>query len=41
MFSSGYENVKKEGDKIGLSVFFGWEANYQGTEFLIFGLDKQ
>lgn len=41
MFSSGYENAKKEGDKIGLSVFFGWEANYQGTEFLIFGLDKQ
>ncbi|NLL73068.1 MAG: PHP domain-containing protein [Clostridiales bacterium] len=41
MFSAGYENAKEEGDKIGLSVFFGWEANYKGTEFLILGLDKQ
>lgn len=41
MFSRGYENAKKEGEKIGLSVFFGWESNYDGTEFLILGLDKQ
>lgn len=40
-FCMGYENAKKEGDRIGLSVFFGWEANYRGTEFLIYGLDKQ
>jgi histidinol phosphatase-like PHP family hydrolase len=37
----GYENAKKEGDRVGLSVFFGWEANYNGTEFLIYGLDKE
>ena len=41
MFCKGYENAKEEGDKIGLSVFFGWEANYKGTEFLIYGLDHE
>ena len=39
-FCKGYENAKEEGDKIGLDVFFGWESGYQGTEFLIYGLDK-
>lgn len=39
-FCKGYEDAKAEGDRIGLSVFFGWEANYDGTEFLIYGLDK-
>lgn len=38
---TGYEAAKAEGDRIGLQVFFGWEAGYHGTEFLIFGLDKQ
>ena len=38
---SGYENAKKTGDKIGLSVFFGWEYNYKSTEFLTYGLDKK
>lgn len=41
LFCRGYENAKKEGDKIGLSVFFGWESNYRGTEFLIYGLDHE
>lgn len=40
-FCKGYENAKAEGDKIGLQVFFGWESGYQGTEFLIYGLDKR
>ena len=40
-FCKGYENAKAEGDKIGLQVFFGWESGYQGTEFLIYGLDKE
>lgn len=39
-FCLGYEDAKKEGDKIGLKVFFGWEQAYGGTEFLIYGLDK-
>lgn len=41
LFYNGYKNTKEEGDKIGLSVFFGWEANYEGTEFLIYGLDHE
>lgn len=40
-FCKGYENAKAEGDRIGLQVFFGWESGYWGTEFLIYGLDKQ
>ncbi|MBH1940382.1 PHP domain-containing protein [Mobilitalea sibirica] len=41
LFCKGYENAKEEGDRIGLSVFFGWEAYFQATEFLIYGLDKK
>ena len=40
-FVKGYEEAKKEGDKIGLDVYFGWEAGCRGTEFLIYGLDKE
>lgn len=40
LFCKGYENAKAEGDRIGLSVFFGWEANFHCTEFLVYGLDK-
>lgn len=40
-FCKGYERAKEAGDKVGLQVFFGWESGYQGTEFLIYGLDKQ
>lgn len=40
-FTRGYENAKKEGDKIGLDVFFGWEESFEGNDFLVYGLDKQ
>ena len=40
-FTKGYEAVKRVGDRIGLDVFFGWEAGYDGTEFLIYGLSKE
>ncbi|HKM23022.1 MAG TPA: PHP domain-containing protein [Lachnospiraceae bacterium] len=40
-FSLGYADAKAEGDRIGLQVFWGWESGYHGTEFLIFGLDKE
>jgi len=39
-FCKGYEDAKAEGDRIGLDVFFGWEENFQGDEYLIYGLDK-
>ncbi len=41
LFCIGYEKAKAEGDRIGLDVFFGWESAYQGTDFLVYGLDKQ
>ncbi len=40
-FCRGYENVKAEGDRIGLDVFFGYEAGFRGTEFLLYGIDKE
>lgn len=39
-FCLGYECAKEEGDRIGLDVFFGYEAGYDGTEFLMYGIDK-
>ena len=36
---SGYEKAKKEGDKCGLDVFFGWEYSIDGADFLTYGLD--
>lgn len=39
-FCRGYEHARKEGERLGLQVFFGWESGYNGTEFLIYGLDK-
>lgn len=40
-FCRGYENAKKRGDEIGLSVFFGWEYTFDGTDILTYGLDRQ
>lgn len=37
----GFEHAKAKGDRIGLQVFFGWEAGYRGPEFLVYGLDKE
>ena len=40
MFCSGYEDALIEGQKRGLDVFFAWEENYDGDEYLIYGPDK-
>ena len=40
-FCRGYENARKWGDENGLDVFFGYESCYDGTEFLIYGVDKK
>ena len=40
-YCKGYENAKAAGDKCGLQVFFGWEESHQGTDFLVYGLDKE
>lgn len=39
-FCLGYEQAKEQGDKIGLDVFFAYEAGFDGTEFLLYGIDK-
>ncbi len=40
-FCSGFRDAKAAGDEIGLDVFFGWESGYNGTEFLVYGLDEE
>jgi hypothetical protein len=42
LFVSGYENAKREGDEIGIDVYFGFEYNNHGAEFLVynFSADK-
>ena len=40
-YMKGYEEAKRAGDAIGFKVFFGIEENFEGDEFLIYGVDKQ
>ena len=40
-YCSGYEHAKARGDEIGLDVFFGIEYGDGGSDYLIYGLDKQ
>ena len=40
-YCKAYENAKTAGDNVGLQVFFGWEESHQGSDFLIYGLDKE
>ena len=40
LFCAGYEDALAEGQRIGLDVFFAWEQNYDGDEYLIYGPDK-
>ena len=41
LFVRGYEDAKKEGYKIGLDVYFGFEYNYKGAEFLIYNFPEE
>ena len=40
-YFSDYEEGVKYGKKIGLKVFVGVEMTYKGTDFLVYGLDKE
>ena len=40
-YCSDYEKGVEFGKKIGIKVFFGVELSYKGTDFLVYGLDKQ
>ena len=39
-YFSDYDEAVKVGKEIGIKVFFGVELSYGGTDFLIYGLDK-
>ncbi|MBP5608796.1 MAG: hypothetical protein J6X66_11110 [Lachnospiraceae bacterium] len=40
-YMKGYEAAKKAGDEIGFKVFFGIEENFEGDEYLLYGIDKE
>ncbi len=40
-YFSDYEDALTIGDEIGIKVFCGVEISYKGTDFLIYGLDKE
>ena len=40
LFCKGYEDAREAGAKLNFPVFFGWEENYEGDEYLIYGLDE-
>ena len=39
LFCQGYEDAKRRGEQLGMSVFFGLEFGYRATEFLTYGID--
>ncbi|MDR1318036.1 MAG: PHP domain-containing protein [Treponema sp.] len=40
-FCRGYEEARREGERLGLDVFFGWEETFEGCDdYLVYGLDK-
>ena len=39
-YMKGYEEAKKAGDAIGFKVFFGIEENFDGDEYLIYGVGR-
>ena len=41
LFFSDYENGVEIGKELGIKVFCGVEMSYQGTDFLVYGLDKE
>ena len=41
LYCAGYRDARRVGDKIGLTVMFGIEYSYFGTDLLIYGLDEE
>ena len=40
-FAVGYEDAKRYGDAHGLDVFWGFEAGFNATEFLVYGVSPE
>ena len=41
LFMRGYESAKREGDKIGIDIYFGFEYSLQGNDFLIYNFGEE
>lgn len=41
LYCEGYKDAKRVGDEIGLTVLFGIEYSFYGTDLLTYGLDEQ
>ena len=41
LYCAGYEHALKEAEGTGFTVLFGVEFNFQGDEYLIYGIDKK
>ena len=41
MFMEGYNDAKREGDRVGIDVYFGFEYAYRGAEFLIYNYGEE
>ena len=41
VYFSDYEKALKLAEEIGIKVFGGVETSYKGTDFLVYGLDKE
>ena len=41
LFCADYEEAVKIGEEVGIRVFFGAELSYGGTDFLVYGLEKE
>ncbi len=41
LYCQGYENALKEAEGTDFTVLFGIECNFQGDEYLLYGVDKQ
>ncbi len=39
-YCSDFEEALAVGNELGIKIFFGIEISYQGTDFLVYGLDK-
>ena len=40
-YCAGYRDALAVSKEIDLDVYFGWESGYNGTEFLVYGLDEE
>lgn len=41
LFCQGYHKAYLEGKRLGISVFFGWEYSFRGTDLLTYGLGPE